>query len=290
MTVAVIIPAAVAADRWRAQALAHVRRWYETEFPRWPVFLGECPGEWSKGAALADGIAKACAAGSAPTTFVLADADSFLERSWPLRDSVRLVDSGEKPWCVPHRMVYRLNQRETERLEQQGGSPRLGALARNTYEGPEGGGITVVSADAWSTVRGVDRRFLGWGGEDLAFGWALETLVGEAHRFAGKLVHLWHPHPAPNLRGSPASEDLVALYRSARGYPRRMTEVVAGREWIDAPPLTDPVLFRMTANRSAYRLPDGTVIRFDRGTYSTTNADIADALRRVPIIREERPK
>lgn len=285
--VGVVIPTR-AGDEWRARALAFVLEWYADRHPDLPVVLGELDpaDEWSKGAAVAAGRELL----GDVETLVLADADSFITDPRILAEAVDLVASGRRPWIVPHRTVYRLRDRETERLYTDATRrPRMNALARTPYTGPAGGGITVVSAEAFDTIGGIDRRFLGWGGEDIAFGWALETLVGPAERLTGRLCHLWHPHPAPNLRGTPDSEELVARYRDARGYPRRMAALVAGEQWEALPPLAEPVRFRMTANRQTLRLfGSDLVIRFRHGIYETTDADEVDALRRHTTIREER--
>jgi hypothetical protein len=284
--VGIVIPTR-AGDEWRARALAFVREWYADKHPEIPVVLGELDPdeEWSKGAAVAAGVA----ALGPVDVLVLADADSFVTDPRILADAVELVRGG-RPWVVPHHTVYRLRESETERLySDPTRRPRMHTVARTPYVGPAGGGITVVSAEAFELVRGVDRRFLGWGGEDVAFGWALETLTAPVHRLTGRLCHLWHPHPAPNLRGSPASEELIARYRDARGYPRRMTPLVAGEEWETLPALDEPVRFRMTANRRTLRLfGSDLVIRFRDGIYETRDPDEADALRRHTIIREER--
>lgn len=143
-----------------------------------------------------------------------------------------------------------------------------------------------MDAGAYHAAGGVDRRFEGWGGEDLAFGWALETLVGPAHRLDGILVHLWHPHPAPDLRGSAESEELVARYAAARGVRRRMTAVISGDPWTRAEPLDEPVEFAMRANRRSVRLPCGQIVRFSDGRYSTADPDEVEQLRRIDIIAE----
>lgn len=282
----IVIPTR-AGDEWRARALAFVLEWYADKHPELPLVLGELDpdAEWSKGAAIAAGLERL----DPVDVIVLADADSFVTDPRILVEAVELVDSG-RPWVIPHHTVYRLRDRETERLYgDPTRRPRMNVVARTPYIGPAGGGITVVSAEAFELVRGVDRRFLGWGGEDVAFGWALETLAGSAHRLTGRLCHLWHPHPAPNLRGSSASEALVARYQQARGYPRRMRALVDGEEWETLPDLAEPVRFRMTANRRTLRLfGSDLVIRFRDGIYETRDADEVDALRRHQIVREER--
>jgi hypothetical protein len=284
---AILIPADVSGDPWRARALDYVQTWYARHFPSVPLHLGApAAGDpWSKGAAVADALTRAPAGAQ---VLVLADADSFMLNPADLADAVELVIAG-KPWCVPHRSVYRLRDKETARLEDAPElKPRLGWTCRPVYEGPPGGGITVLNREAFDLVGGVDPRFLGWGGEDVALGWALDTLIGPAVRLEGRLVHLWHPHPAPNLRGSADSEELVAAYRRARGVRRRMLAVVAGEQWEPAPELAEPVTFRMIANRTSLRLPCGDVVRFTRNTYTTTDPDTVEQLRSFNIIREDR--
>jgi len=281
MSVAVLMPSGIT-DEWRARARQFTEAWYARNIAA-PVFPGQCDGQWSKGAAVADAVRTA----SDASVYVLADADSVLHDPADLKTAIARVVGGE-PWAIPHSRVYRLNAKESQRLADDPIAPaRLGWTCRPMYYAVAGGGITVVSREAFEAVRGIDARFLGWGGEDLTFGWALETLVGEAWRGAGQLIHLWHPHPAPNLRGSIESEALVAIYRSARGVRRRMQAVVDGEQWAPAEPLPVPVRFRMTANRDTIRLPSGEVVRFTQQSYETTDADVADQLRTYEIVREE---
>jgi hypothetical protein len=285
-TTAVLMPSGIT-DEWRARARSYVTAWYARHFGDCPLVVGECAqaSEWSKGEAIADAFERA----GSPDVLVLADADSFTLDPDSLRTAIELVTLGGRPYVIPHRQVYRLRQDETERLHRDPEArPRLGYTARPVYEGPAGGGITVVSRDAFELVGGIDRRFLGWGGEDVAFGWALATLVGEGVRLEGRLVHLWHPHPAPNLRGSEASEELVAKYREARGVPRRMTKVIAGEPWLPVDPLPEPIRFRMTANRNVLRLPSGATVRFRDKLYETSDPDEVEQIRTFNIVREER--
>lgn len=283
-SLAVLMPAG-GSDEYRARAREYVVNWYADELPTGELVVGSCLGEWSKGAAIADAVSKTSA-----EIFVLADADSYILEAGILRAAVEKIELGAS-WVVPHSKVFRLAQKETDRFYSiPGSAPRLGKLVRAQYEGPAGGGIVVLSRSAFELVNGIDPRFLGWGGEDLSFGWALDTLVGPHTRLAGNLVHLWHPHPAPTLRGSPESEALVARYRSARGVSRRMRAVVDGKEWVPAEPLPAPIRFRMTANRTGLRLPTGETIVFTAGIYETTDPDEVEQIRNFAIVREESRK
>lgn len=286
-SIAALMPSGIT-DEWRGRALGYVEQWYDRHFPDVELISGACApnSEWSKGEAIAAAFERTSA-----EVLVLADADSFMLDPADLRTAIDLVRLAGHPYAVPHSKVYRLRSDETTRITDAPElAPRLGYTVRPVYEGPIGGGITVVARSAFKLVGGIDRRFLGWGGEDVAFGWALQTLAGEGQRLAGRLVHLWHPHPAPNLRGSPASEELVARYRAARGVRRRMAAVVAGEEWIPAPPLEAPVRFRMTANRTSLRLPCGDLVKFRGSLYETVDPDEVEQIRTFAIVREERQR
>lgn len=78
----------------------------------------------------------------------------------------------------------------------------------------------------WDEVGGADTRFVGWGGEDIALAFALETLGGGQHRLAGDVWHLWHP-PAVKTAEDRWPQQ-VAEYAAARGNPDKMRAVLAG--------------------------------------------------------------
>lgn len=220
MTVSVLVPFGPGCA-YRQQAWTYVRGRYETEHSDWELLEGSCAGDWSKGAALADAYGRATG-----DVLVLADADSFVAAG-TLRRAVAAVEAGT-PWVMPHLWVQRLSRRFTAEV-LAGAAPRRGRNCRQPYRGVMGGGIVVLLRTAWETVCGIDERFCGWGGEDISFGWALETLVGPPERLDGELWHLWHPHPAPRRRGSPASEALAGRYKDARGNPERMTALTDER-------------------------------------------------------------
>ncbi len=277
MSVAVVIPWSKA-DEHRARAKAYVVAHYLTEHPDWELTLGELPPceEWSKGAAV-DRAVQATTA----DRLVIADADSIVAPD-ALRYAVGLLD--EVPWVVPHRRVYRLTPEFTEKV-YEGARPRRGRCVRQPYTGPAGGGIVVLTREAYETVGGIDPRFKGWGGEDVSFGMALRALVGEEHRLDADLFHLWHPHPAPDHRGPPESEALVEKYMAARMSPRRMRAVIAGKEPGPAEPLKRPVTFRSQAPRKVVRLGDFKA-RFDNHLFTTADADLVEMLRRTRYVEE----
>jgi hypothetical protein len=85
------------------------------------------------------------------------------------------------------------------------------------------GGCVVILRETLQLVRGMDQRFIGWGGEDGALMFAARTLTGRplhrvGRRDGGELLHLWHP-PAPGRRHGPqwqANRALLDRYRAAQ--------------------------------------------------------------------------
>lgn len=209
--VSVLIPFA-STGQHRLANLEFVRGKYEDS--GWEVIVGACDGQWSKGRALADAFSRA-----SHDVLVIADADCIADEA-SLDLAIRAV-ADSAAWAVPHRRTWRLNQQMTRRLLE-------GSVARP--QSPQqavvvGGGIVVCSRQAWLDSGGIDPRFLGWGGEDISFGWALETLCGPGVLGKGRLYHLWHP-PHASRRGSPDSEELAGRYRRARGDVEAMRRLV----------------------------------------------------------------
>lgn len=54
-------------------------------------------------------------------------------------------------------------------------------------------GCIVVPRFLWDRIGGFDERFVGWGGEDVAFAAACRVLCGSIERVDGRVFHLWHP-------------------------------------------------------------------------------------------------
>jgi glycosyltransferase involved in cell wall biosynthesis len=226
MGASVVVPVGGDEDEWRRLARTWVVDRYATLHPDWELIEGCCARPWSKGAALADGVNRATG-----DILVLADADSYVPVD-TLERAVGIVEADPRKWVVPHGNVYRLKQDETLRV-YDGAEAQRRQVVRPRYTGLPGGGIVVLSREVWDEVGGVDPRFQGWGGEDLTFGWVLCVLVGWYERLGANLFHLWHPHPAPDLRGSPDSEALVAVYKAAWKVWKRTGDAGPMRALID---------------------------------------------------------
>lgn len=155
---------------------------------------------WNKAEAVRDALDR-----SEADIIVLADCDVWCDDLAPAIEAAR-----ESHWVVPHGEVTRLNEQGTTDF-LNGDRTNLGVEER--HRGMKGGGIVILSRETYETCP-LDSRFVGWGGEDQAFGYALQTLYGSPRRFKSPLFHLWHP-PAPRrsrYRGSKENQMLLARY------------------------------------------------------------------------------
>src|SRR5699024_8181276 len=92
------------------------------------------------------------------------------------------------------------------------------------------GGFNVLRKKHFEAVGGFEERFRGWGGEDVAFYHAMNTLCGSAQRLKMNLFHLWHP--PIKAKGNPDHRlnlQLAKRYRSLDGQPKRMRKIIAQR-------------------------------------------------------------
>lgn len=275
-----------APDPRRARLLDHVL----AHLAPLDVHVGTHEGVWSKGAALAGAVEQTCA-----DVLVMCDADVLVDRG-ALAACVAAVAAGYS-WAVPHTWVHRLDEPTTDLVLSGAGIPEQPALARLAYRGVVGGGCVVLARAAWAECP-VDPRFVGWGGEDEAWGWALSCLYGPPwapHGHEDRLWHLWHPHAAPRQRRPVTGESraLRAAYRNARGTPRLMRAVIAGTD-PDPPVVLDvPVRFRLAPGTGGVPRvrafnAGGHAVRFVAGELTTVDGDVVEILERTPgVVRAD---
>jgi hypothetical protein len=79
--------------------------------------------------------------------------------------------------------------------------------------------VLVVPRSVWERVGGFDERFIGWGGEDVAFAQACRVLTGEPERIEGPVYHLYHARSLernPSLVAYIEAQALAKRYRDTR--------------------------------------------------------------------------
>lgn len=223
MSVDVIIPTGSHDDEWRCKAAHYVQTRLELLHPDWSITTTSYDGVWCKAAAVALAIPDVDG-----DVLIVHDADVVVDPE-PLRAAVTHVEDGIAGWAMPHEQVHRLTQTATEQFYADSAVRRPEQLERRPYRGVDGGGIVVLPRATYDAVP-LDRRFLGWGGEDRAWGMALTTLHGPPRRGRGILRHLWHAHPSRDRRTfeRPESLDLLFAYERHVGRPEMMAALIEG--------------------------------------------------------------
>lgn len=282
-SVSVIIPWQPSSPQ-REAALDWIRRRYSQLHSKWEVIVGEHEGEWSKGTAVADAVKR-----SRGQVLVVSDADVFLE---PLALERACAAALNEPWVVPHNGVFRMKDQWTRAwldglpsLTPDRSYKKRSRLDREPYDGFPGGGMVILTREAFNECPGPDPRFVGWGAEDVSWGYALDTVLGRHVRLEAELWHLWHPFQANHKRPGPESRKLHTSYVAAQGIPRLMRALVHGAEPDPPEELLGPATFTADVASLVLIVADRS-IRFRDGQYRTNDPDIAAALRHHPRIQE----
>lgn len=225
MTTAVLIPYSPSGPE-RIAAFDYVTRYYASQHPQLDVVVGQAAGvgeRWSKAGAVE--IARRAAPDA--DVLVVADADVLVPPA-KLTEALMLVEAGIVEWAVPYTFVHRFSAQATRRL-LVGRPASMQSVDRAPRQGTIGGGVVVIRSSVYETV-GLDPRFVGWGGDDTAWGLALTTLHPTYRRLDGRCFHLWHPHENAYARRRPQTEqsaDLLVRYREAANHPDEMRALLA---------------------------------------------------------------
>lgn len=204
-------------DAHRQAAWEHVRGWWWEQST--PVVTGVCDGPWSKGLAVASAITQA------PDGLIaVADADVIVPG----------LQFDAVTWCLPANRLVRLTATATLEVLAGADVVEVGETRGNQlecYRPKAGGGMVLLARDAYLACP-IDPRFIGWGGEDEAWGSALRTMYGPPQEQRLTMYHLWHPPQArpSRSRGSAANEALKSAYLAARNQSTLMALIQEGRE------------------------------------------------------------
>jgi hypothetical protein len=175
---------------------------------------------------------------------VILDADCYID-SEVILSCARQIRSarrrGRRLWFIPYRHFYRLTDQasllvlssapedpyrfsspppadDTEESSGQSVGHWFGAL------------IQIMPREAFVAAGGMDERFAGWGGEDISFMNAVDTLYARHRTTRNQTLHLWHPHIGTvhlerewEGQAEPGSNNpLTTRYQGAFGRPDRM--------------------------------------------------------------------
>jgi hypothetical protein len=244
-------------EEGRADNWSWLRRYWEYSLPDAEIIIGDAPGNpFSKTCAI-----NAAFRDSSGDVLVIIDADCYIDAAVILdcADEIR-KGRARKPrepvWFVPYRHLFRLTRIST--LYLLGSDPidpfafsappdadEIGPSSGSGFGHWYGALIQMFPREAFEIVHGMDARFRGWGGEDVAFTLALDTLFG-VHRLSNnQVLTLWHsvqskPGTNPDLlriwegQSDPRKNwQIAGQYRKALRDPTAMRAIID--EWINDP-------------------------------------------------------
>lgn len=197
----------------RITAYQYTVDWWKSCYPEFEIIRGES-FPFIKGVALQNAINQTDA-----ECLIIADADSIIAPKENIQKAVDFISRTSR-WFVPYDRVFRFTKEETNDyyFKSEHGFPDLKSKHETIcapYYPTLGGGIVILPRTLWDLVGGIDKRFVGWGGEDRSFGYALSTIHSHPIQMEGRLLHLWHPDQGPTQPMSRDTIDLAERYRKA---------------------------------------------------------------------------
>lgn len=231
-------------DEHRARIWRWLKAYWSFELRSAEIVVGRNRGRpFSKTSAVNDAARRARG-----DTFVILDADCYFDGSVIQRCADRIAESerhGDPLWFVPYRHIYRLTEAataqvlaSTPRRPLRFSSPPPAADIESTHGSgfghKFGALIQVMSRTAFETVGCMDPAFAGWGGEDVAFVRALDTLYGPHKTTDNDVLHLWHAKIGQDFKSRrwvgqahPQANDRLAMrYHAATGNQAAMRALV----------------------------------------------------------------
>lgn len=160
--------------------------------------------------------------------FVIADAEVVFHPG--LLDRI-LSEIHRHPWIIPYTEVYRLTQEASDRLIEEG-LPEEIVVEETDIQSKQwvlGGYMNAMPRSVFEKVGGMDERFEGYGYEDVAFAWSLDTLCGKHYRMEETIYHLWHPWADIYHENFRNNYDLYLRYKKAEGDVEAMQRLIAER-------------------------------------------------------------
>ena len=227
MQVSVLIPFREG-DPVRRRNLDWITRRMEALHPEWEIIIEYEPLEepaFQKAAGLNRAFAR-----STGDVVIQMDAEIFALPEH-LEASVQMAE--QHGWCLL-RSVYKLEPEMSQAICEgpvDADPPAEEGVEALRKDGPVrwGWGYSVaVRRDKWLPF---DERFVGWGHEDVAWTYAMRTLVGEPAWLEGAMYHLWHPTTAQDDSKRTGTLHmngrLARSYKAALGRPALMKRVMA---------------------------------------------------------------
>lgn len=233
----------------REQTWNWLYRYWRHELPGAEIIIGtDNHPAFCKTAAVNNAAAKATG-----DVFVILDADCYLSGDVieHCADEIRnATNRGKRLWFMPYRYFYRLTEIASREVicSDPTDPPRYFSTSPPPHKLQDtksvdqghwfGALIQIMPREAFELIGGMDTRFNGWGGEDVAHMHALDTLYVPHKTVANGVIHLWHPSIGTSVkdrmwvgqRRPGGNGNLAASYFRAMGDAGKMRRLVDSRE------------------------------------------------------------
>jgi len=179
--------------------------------------------------------------------FVIMDADCYMAPEHILHAAALIRQSKHPLWLVPYRRFYRFTEEYTLEILKKDPEKPLNVPSppsddvvsnreRSAYGHWFGALIQMMPREAFEMVGGMDERFYGWGGEDVSFLRALDTLYARHKTTMNPVYHLWHANIGKTYQTrlwvgqhDPMANDRLSIeYDHTFGDPVKMRKLVDG--------------------------------------------------------------
>lgn len=220
-----------------------LKRYWEANLSSLEIIEGHDPHyPFSKTTAVNDAASRARG-----RIFAIIDADTYLDArclQQYLDNIDAAVKSGKRMWYIPYNHLYRLSEEATRACLgcdpeetymvphppppswlEDAGMAKHDAAAKSS--GHQYGALAqVVPREAFFMVNGMDPRFRGWGGEDVSFMNAVDTVYCQHCLGTNDVVHMYHARPGMSwdTRRWVGQPDVVANSRLTQRYTMSKSE------------------------------------------------------------------
>jgi hypothetical protein len=230
----------------RARIWEWLKRYWSHELPDAEIVVGHSTSEaFCKTEAVNDAAARARG-----RIFVILDSDAYIRGSAILHCARAIEEAqrrGQKRWFIPYRRLYRLTEASAEmvlnsdpmwpyRFTSPPPDDAVESTVGSMHGHHFGAMIQIMPREAFEAVGCMDTRFKGWGGEDVAFMRAVDTLYAKHKTIAVDVLHLWHPNIGTSVldRMWEGQDKPGQNSRLAKSYSRATGDRVAMRALVDA--------------------------------------------------------
>jgi N-terminal domain of galactosyltransferase len=223
ITVSLIVPWR-GGDPMRERLWDFCRQYWTSHYPDFELIECDSGDEpFTRGRSINQGVEQATA-----DYLVIADADTLVAH---IDEALLYAGHGEWVIAYPQGQYYALTEKATESFLETDPAGQLKEPTREEWREriTSYSGVLVMPRAAFDCVGGFAHQFVGWGAEDVALMFALDTLWKPCVRASGYAIAPWHPHLEEDRFQQPhyaANDALCKRFENCFGNPSAMRHLI----------------------------------------------------------------